>query len=83
MWRTTDRWTGFDLPASIYILTHAQFLSITPLGAELAWRVMKLWMRSAGRSLTNYQWRCVANALDHCTLPIFCKVLHYCSAADC
>ena len=52
-----------------------QFLEITALGTELAWRVIKLWMRSAGRNLTNYQWRCVANALEHCTLPIFCKLV--------
>ena len=51
------------------------FLEITPLGTELAWRIMGLWMKSAGRSLTNFQWRCVANAFDHCTLPIFCKLV--------
>ena len=32
-----------------------QFLEITALGSELAWRVMKLWMQSAGRTLNNYQ----------------------------
>ncbi|XP_023324790.1 NACHT and WD repeat domain-containing protein 2 [Eurytemora carolleeae] len=52
-----------------------QFLEVTALGSELAWRVMKLWMTSAGRTLNNYQWRVVANALDHCTLPIFCKLV--------
>ena len=28
---------------------------VTALGTELAWRVMKLWMKSAGRTLNNYQ----------------------------
>ena len=32
-----------------------QFLEVTALGSELAWRVMKLWMKSAGRTLNNYQ----------------------------
>ena len=52
-----------------------QFLEVTPLGSELAWRVMKLWMKSAGRTLNNYQWRVVANAMDACTLPIFSKLV--------
>ena len=48
---------------------------MTALGTELSWTVMKLWMDSAGRSLNNFQWRVVANALDQCTLPIFCKLV--------
>ena len=32
-------------------------------------------MKTANRDLTNYQWRLVANAYDHCTLPIFCKLV--------
>jgi hypothetical protein len=34
-----------------------QFLEITALGKELAWNVVKLWMRSEGRNLTNFQVR--------------------------
>ena len=52
-----------------------QFLEVTELGKELAWRVTKLWMKTEGRDLNNYQWRIVANAFDHCTLPIFCKLV--------
>ena len=52
-----------------------QFLEVTALGTDLAWKIMKLWMQSAGRYLNNFQWRVVANALDHCTLPIFCKLV--------
>jgi WD40 repeat protein len=52
-----------------------QFLEVTALGTELSWRVMQLWMDSAGRSLNNFQWRVVANALDNCSLPIFCKLV--------
>ena len=32
-----------------------QFLEITALGKELAWNVVKLWMHSEGRNLTNFQ----------------------------
>ena len=52
-----------------------QFLEVTALGTELAWRVMKLWMENAGRTLTNFQWRVVANALNSCSLPIFSKLV--------
>ena len=51
------------------------FQEVTALGKELGWKVMKLWMKNAGRNMTNYQWRVVANAFDHCTLPIFCKLV--------
>ena len=40
----------------------------------MAWKVMKLWMKSAGRDLNNYQWRVVANAVCECSLPIYCKL---------
>ena len=53
----------------------SQFLEVTALGSELAWNVMKLWMENAGRTLTNYQWRVVANALNSCSLPIFSKLV--------
>ena len=51
-----------------------QFMEVTPLGKEMAWKVMKLWMKSAGRDLNNYQWRVVANAVCECSLPIYCKL---------
>ena len=53
----------------------SHFLEVTALGKVLGWKVMKLWMKTAGRNLNNYQWRVVANAFDHCTLPIFCKLV--------
>ena len=31
------------------------FLEVKALGEDLAWRVIKLWMQSAGRDLNNYQ----------------------------
>ena len=51
------------------------FLEVTPLGKEMAWKVIKLWMQGAGRDLNNYQWRLVANALVECSLPIFCQLV--------
>ena len=52
-----------------------QFMEVCSLGKDLAWTVTKLWMKAAGRDLNNFQWRVVANAFDHCTLPIFCKLV--------
>lgn len=51
------------------------FLEVTPLGREMAWKVIKLWMKSKGRDLNNYQWRVVANALVECSLPIYCQLV--------
>ena len=53
----------------------ANFLEVKALGEDLAWKVIKLWMESAGRDLNNYQWRVVANAVAECSLPIFCKLV--------
>ena len=44
------------------------FLEVKPLGEDLAFKVMKLWMESAGRDLNNYQWRVVANAISKLSL---------------
>ncbi|GLH07543.1 LOW QUALITY PROTEIN: Leucine-rich repeat and WD repeat-containing protein, partial [Gryllus bimaculatus] len=35
----------------------------------------KMWMQTAHRDLTNYQWRLVANAIGQCSLPIFVKLV--------
>ena len=51
------------------------FLEVKELGAELAWNVMKLWMETGGRDLNNYQWRVCANAVQKCSLPIYCKLV--------
>ena len=54
------------------VLLHLQ---VKALGEDLAWKVIKLWMETAGRDLNNYQWRVVANAVSQCSLPIFCKLV--------
>ena len=51
------------------------FLEVQPLGEDLSYRVIQLWMESAGRDLNNYQWRVVANAMAKCSLPLFCKLV--------
>ncbi|KFB37533.1 AGAP011163-PA-like protein [Anopheles sinensis] len=51
------------------------FIEVTALGEELAMNVIKMWMRTACRDLTNYQWRLVANAIGKCSLPIFVKLV--------
>ncbi|XP_049825029.1 NACHT and WD repeat domain-containing protein 2 [Aethina tumida] len=52
-----------------------QFIEVKALGEDLAMRVIKMWMKTACRDLTNYQWRLVSNAIDKCSLPIFVKLV--------
>ncbi|KAJ9592434.1 hypothetical protein L9F63_015850, partial [Diploptera punctata] len=52
-----------------------QFLEVTDLGEELAMQIIRLWMKTACRDLSNYQWRLVSNAIDQCSLPIFVKLV--------
>ncbi|XP_052126754.1 NACHT and WD repeat domain-containing protein 2, partial [Frankliniella occidentalis] len=52
-----------------------QFIEVTALGEDLAMQVIKMWMRTACRDLTNYQWRLVSNAISSCSLPIFVKLV--------
>jgi hypothetical protein len=35
----------------------------------------RMWMQTACRDLTNYQWRLVCNAVGQCSLPIFVKLV--------
>ncbi|BES94311.1 NAHypothetical proteinT domain [Nesidiocoris tenuis] len=51
------------------------FIEVRALGEELAMQVIRMWMRTAKRDLTNYQWRLVSNAIDKCSLPIFVKLV--------
>nr|CAI5835187.1 unnamed protein product [Callosobruchus analis] len=51
------------------------FIEVKALGEELAMKVIKMWMQTAHRDLTNYQWRLVSNAIDKCSLPIFVKLV--------
>ncbi|XP_014255655.1 NACHT and WD repeat domain-containing protein 2 isoform X2 [Cimex lectularius] len=51
------------------------FIEVKALGEELAMQVIRMWMKTAKRDLTNYQWRLVSNAIDKCSLPIFVKLV--------
>lgn len=51
------------------------FIEVTALGEELAMNVIKMWMKTACRDLTNFQWRLVSNAIEKCSLPIFVKLV--------
>ncbi|KAI5755532.1 hypothetical protein M8J77_017783 [Diaphorina citri] len=51
------------------------FIEVTALGEELATQVIKMWMKTAARDLSNYQWRLVSNAIGKCSLPIFVKLV--------
>ncbi|XP_050546334.1 NACHT and WD repeat domain-containing protein 2 isoform X3 [Daktulosphaira vitifoliae] len=52
-----------------------QFIEVTALGEELAEEVIRKWMETAHRDLTNCQWRLVSNAINQCSLPIFVKLV--------
>ncbi|KDQ84119.1 Leucine-rich repeat and WD repeat-containing protein [Zootermopsis nevadensis] len=51
------------------------FLEVTDLGEDLAMQIIRMWMQTACRDLTNYQWRLVCNAVGQCSLPIFVKLV--------
>ncbi|XKL66768.1 hypothetical protein PGB90_010188 [Kerria lacca] len=51
------------------------FIEVTALGEDLAMQVIRMWMKSAFRDLSIYQWRLVANAIGQCSLPIFVKLV--------
>lgn len=51
------------------------FIEVTALGEELAMEVIKMWMQTACRDLSNFQWRLVSNAIAKCSLPIFVKLV--------
>ncbi|XP_068248399.1 NACHT and WD repeat domain-containing protein 2 [Palaemon carinicauda] len=51
------------------------FLEVRALGEDLAMDIIKKWMVTDHRDLTNYQWRVVSNAISQCSLPIFVKLV--------
>ena len=56
------------------IRDEAQFLEVPALGQKLAWEVIDILMARSGRTVNKFQHRVVSNALENCTLPIFCQV---------
>lgn len=55
-------------------LTNTILVSATFILYKLFW-FSRLWMASAARDLSNYQWRLVSNAIGSCSLPIFVKLV--------
>ncbi|XP_063218680.1 NACHT and WD repeat domain-containing protein 2 [Bacillus rossius redtenbacheri] len=51
------------------------FIEVASLGEDLAMQVIRMWMQTAHRDLSNYQWRLVSNAISKCSLPIFVKLV--------
>ena len=52
-----------------------QFLEVKTLSKVLAVDVIDLMLRSSSRALSSVQWKIVKATLDHCTLPIFVKLV--------
>uniref|UniRef100_A0A914R092 Uncharacterized protein n=1 Tax=Panagrolaimus davidi TaxID=227884 RepID=A0A914R092_9BILA len=53
-----------------------QYILVPSLGDELGLEVIQRWLKSIGRTLTNRQNEIVKKALNHCTLPLFVKLVY-------
>uniref|UniRef100_A0AC35UEM1 NACHT domain-containing protein n=1 Tax=Rhabditophanes sp. KR3021 TaxID=114890 RepID=A0AC35UEM1_9BILA len=52
----------------------SRYITVPPLGVDLAMSVLKKWLESVGRTLTVRQWEICLNAFHHCSLPLFVKL---------
>ena len=53
----------------------AQIIELPDLGPKLALEIIYDLMKKNNRSISNYHNRLVLNALENCSLPIFCKLV--------
>ncbi|PAA84392.1 hypothetical protein BOX15_Mlig005707g1 [Macrostomum lignano] len=51
------------------------FLKLDDLGKPLSLEVLKVWLRSANRSITEQQWQVVDKAISKCASPLFVKIV--------
>ncbi|PAA71014.1 hypothetical protein BOX15_Mlig015065g2 [Macrostomum lignano] len=51
------------------------FLKLEDLGKPLSLEVLRVWLQSASRSITNQQWQVVNKALAKSTSPLFVKIV--------
>ncbi|XP_065565326.1 NACHT and WD repeat domain-containing protein 2-like isoform X3 [Artemia franciscana] len=51
------------------------FIEIKALGFDLAIEIIRRWLSEARRDLVQHQWEIVKNAIRHCSLPIFIKLV--------
>lgn len=56
--------------------TDAVFLEVQTLDRQLAQDVIKVMLNDSSRTLTGAQWDIVYQTIDHCTLPIFLKLVY-------
>ena len=56
------------------------FLEVKALGEDLAWRVIKRWMQSAGRDLNNYQVTLQLNGIEPSLLYLTVFLVRMCLA---
>ncbi|VDK17375.1 unnamed protein product [Anisakis simplex] len=59
-----------------FVESDEQYILVPSLGMSLALEVVAEWLKSAGRTLTDRQWKLVTEALAECTLPLFVKLIH-------
>ena len=52
-----------------------QVVELQDLGPGLALQMITALMEARGRRINNFQNRLILNALEHCSLPLFCKLI--------
>jgi NACHT domain- and WD repeat-containing protein len=48
---------------------------VTPLGQNLGTAIIQTWLSDSRRTVTPAQWAAVQDALNHCNLPLFVKLV--------
>jgi len=59
----------------LFIPTEYNFVQILPLGQQLSVSLMREWLSTAGRTLTNSQMDIVSYALARCSLPLYTRLV--------
>ncbi|CAH1788936.1 unnamed protein product [Owenia fusiformis] len=52
------------------------FIKLFPLGEKLGVQILKLWLESSNKSITQPQWEIVMDAITKCNLPLFVKLVY-------
>lgn len=74
-WSIRQVWNSHEDQQQLGILYLVSWWRQTRLLAYLPYFSDRMWMKTAARDLSNYQWRLVSNAIGKCSLPIFVKLV--------
>lgn len=53
----------------------SSYVHVLPLGPELGISVLRSWLASANRTVTDDQWRTVQEAIETCSIPLYIKMV--------